>query len=301
MRTDMLTIKNQSKGLISHGVSTCAGCGLELALRHILDVLGENTVIVIPPGCAALFSGYGNETTLKIPGIQVNLENTAAFAAGIRAGFTQQGINNVNVLGMAGDGATADIGIQALSGALERGDRIFYVCYDNEAYMNTGIQGSSSTPLYARTTTTPQGKPVTRKNLMQVVGAHGIPYAATASVGYIDDLRRKTEKAKKINGPVFLHVHTPCPTGWGYDSSMTVELAKLAVRSRCWNLYELLDGITVNISVRIKAPVPVSDYLNPQKRFNGISDEAIYKIQHQMDSDYSSLEDAERRLIRSLD
>jgi pyruvate ferredoxin oxidoreductase beta subunit len=289
----MLTIKHEAKGLISHGVSTCAGCGLELAIRNILDVLGENTIIIIPPGCAALFSGYGNETTLRIPGIQGNLENTAAFASGIRAGFEQQGIKDVNVLGMAGDGATADIGIQALSGAFERGDRILYVCYDNEAYMNTGIQGSSSTPLFARTTTTPQGKPVTRKNLMQIVGAHGIPYAATASVGYIDDLRKKTAKAKNANGPAFLHIHAPCPTGWGYDASMTIEIAKLAVKTRCWNLYELLDGVTVNITKRIKKPLPVKDYLNPQKRFSGVNAEALQKIQDQVDHDYRHLEHLE--------
>ena len=146
----MLKIKDPAKGLIAHGVSTCAGCGLELAIRVILDVLGERTMIVIPPGCAALFSGYGNETALRIPGYQGNLENTAAIAAGIRAGLTQQGIHDVTVLGMAGDGATADIGLQSLSGAFERNDKILYVCYDNEAYMNTGIQASSSTPLHGR-------------------------------------------------------------------------------------------------------------------------------------------------------
>ena len=179
----MLTINDTAKGLVAHGVSTCAGCGLELAIRVILDILGEKTVIVIPPGCAALFSGFGNETTLKIPGVQGNLENTAAIAAGIRAGLAYQGLDDITVLGLAGDGGTADIGLQSLSGALERRDKILYICYDNEAYMNTGIQGSSSTPMGAWTTTTPFGKPVVRKNLMQIVAAHCIPYAATASVG----------------------------------------------------------------------------------------------------------------------
>jgi pyruvate/2-oxoacid:ferredoxin oxidoreductase beta subunit len=215
----MYTIKDPAKGLVAHGVSTCAGCGLELAIRVILDVLGEKTIIVIPPSCAALFSGFGNETTLRIPGVQGNLENTAAIAAGIRAGLDYQGKVDLNVLGLAGDGGTADIGLQSLSGALERRDRILYVCYDNEAYMNTGIQGSSSTPMGAWTTTTPYGKPVNRKNLMQIVGAHGIPYAATASIGYVDDLRKKVKKAKAATttGPAFLHIHAPCPTGWGYE------------------------------------------------------------------------------------
>jgi pyruvate/2-oxoacid:ferredoxin oxidoreductase beta subunit len=288
----MYTIKDPAKGLVAHGVSTCAGCGLELAIRVILDVLGEKTVIVIPPSCSALFSGFGNETTLKIPGIQGNLENTAAVAAGIRAGFEYQGKTDINVLGLAGDGGTADIGLQSLSGALERGDKILYVCYDNEAYMNTGIQGSSSTPLGAWTTTTPYGKPVTRKNLMQIVGAHGIPYAATASVGYIDDLHKKVEKAKTktAEGPAFLHIHAPCPTGWGYDPAQTVELAKLAVATRCWNLYELEYGSRLTITKKIKKVKPAETYLNPQKRFKGVDDDDLTRIQAQIDQDYAQLE-----------
>jgi pyruvate/2-oxoacid:ferredoxin oxidoreductase beta subunit len=277
---------------VAHGVSTCAGCGLELAIRVILDELGEKTIIVIPPSCAALFSGFGNETTLRIPGVQGNLENTAAIAAGIRAGLDHQGKTGLNVLGLAGDGGTADIGLQSLSGALERGDRILYVCYDNEAYMNTGIQGSSSTPMGAWTTTTPYGKPVNRKNLMQIVGAHGIPYAATASIGYIDDLRKKVQKAKAATaeGPAFLHIHAPCPTGWGYDPAQTVALAKLAVTSRCWNLYELVDGSRVTITKRVKQAKPVESYLKPQKRFKGVDAAALGTIQAQIENEYAQLE-----------
>ena len=288
----MYTIKDPAKGLVAHGVSTCAGCGLELAIRVILDVLGENTVIVIPPSCAALFSGFGNETTLRIPGVQGNLENTAAIAAGIRAGFDYQGKTDINVLGLAGDGGTADIGLQSLSGALERGDKILYVCYDNEAYMNTGIQGSSSTPMGAWTTTTPYGKLVNRKNLMQIVGAHGIPYAATASIGYIDDLKKKVIKAKSAiaEGPSFLHIHAPCPTGWAYDPAQTVELAKLAVTSRCWNLYELVDGSRVTITKKIKKVTPAQSYLKPQKRFKGVDADTLAVIQAQIEKDYAQLE-----------
>jgi pyruvate/2-oxoacid:ferredoxin oxidoreductase beta subunit len=288
----MYTIKDSAKGLVAHGVSTCAGCGLELAIRVILDVLGEKTIIVIPPSCAALFSGFGNETTLRIPGVQGNLENTAAIAAGIRAGLDYQGKTDLNVLGLAGDGGTADIGLQSLSGALERGDKILYVCYDNEAYMNTGIQGSSSTPMGAWTTTTPYGKPVNRKNLMQIVGAHGIPYAATASIGYIDDLRKKVEKAQTAlaQGPAFLHIHAPCPTGWGYDPAQTVALAKLAVGSRCWNLYELVDGSQVTITKKMKKPKPVGSYLKPQKRFKGVDGDKLAVIQAQIEKDYAQLE-----------
>lgn len=286
----MLTVKDPAKGLVAHGVSTCAGCGLELAIRVILDVLGEKTMIVIPPGCAALFSGYGNETTLRIPGYQANLENTAAVAAGIRAGLTQQGIHDVNVLGFAGDGATADIGLQALSGAFERNDKILYVCYDNEAYMNTGIQASSSTPLMASTTTTPAGKPVNRKNLMQIVGAHGIPYAATASVGYVDDLHKKVQRARDTDGPSFLHIHAPCPTGWGYVPAKTIELAKLAVTSHCWNLYEMTNGKKIKITKKIKKVTPVKAYLETQKRFRKVTDAELAGIQSCVDDDYAYLE-----------
>ncbi len=286
----MLTIKHPAKGLVAHGVSTCAGCGLELVIRVILDVLGPRTVIVIPPGCAALFSGYGNETTLRIPGFQGNLENTAAITAGIRAGFTHQKIEDVTVLGLAGDGATADIGLQALSGAFERRDKILYVCYDNEAYMNTGIQASSSTPLMASTTTTPGGKPVQRKNLMQIVGAHAIAYAATASTAYVDDLRKKVATAKAADGPAFLHVHTPCPTGWGYPPAKTIAMAKLAVTTRCWNLYELVDGRQLRITKKIKTPKPVKDYLSGQKRFRHVTEDQMAQIQTQVEADYAYLE-----------
>jgi pyruvate ferredoxin oxidoreductase beta subunit len=199
-------------------------------------------------------------------------------------------MEDINVLGLAGDGGTADIGLQSLSGALERGDRILYVCYDNEAYMNTGIQGSSSTPMGAWTTTTPFGKPVNRKNLMQIVAAHGIPYAATASVGYIKDLRKKITRAKEADGPAFLHIHAPCPTGWGYDVAQTVELAKLAVTSRCWNLYEMVAGTQVTITKKIKKASPVGDYFKPQKRFKGMDADTLKQIQVQIDKDYEQLE-----------
>ncbi len=286
----MLTIKTPAKGIVSHGISACHGCGLELVGRIYINTAGRNSVIVIPPGCAALFSGYGNETAVQIPGVQGTLEATAAYAAGIKAGFEIQGRNDINVMGLAGDGATVDIGIQSLSGALERGDKILYMCYDNEAYMNTGIQSSSSTPLFAWTTTTPGGKPVRRKDLLQIVAAHGIPYAATASVAFVDDLKKKVEKALEATkiGPAFLHVHAPCPTGWGYDSSKTIELARAAVESKCWVNYEVIDGEKIIITP-LKKTQPVENYLKPQKRFKGISDEQCKQIQAEVDRLYELL------------
>lgn len=287
----MLTIKTPSKGLVAHGISACHGCGLELVGRIFINTAGRNSVICIPPGCAALFSGYGNETSVQIPGVQGTLEATAAYAAGIKAGFEVQGRDDINVLGLAGDGATVDIGLQSLSGALERGDKILYVCYDNEAYMNTGIQSSSSTPLHAWTTTTPGGKPVRRKDLLQIVAAHGIPYAATASVGYVDDLKKKVQKALEAtkHGPAFLHIHAPCPTGWGYESGKTIELAKAAVDSKCWINYEVFDGEKIVLSP-VKNPVPVENYLKPQKRFKGVSAAQFAEIQAEVDRLYTLLE-----------
>jgi len=281
-------MRNLQAALISHGISTCAGCALELAARHIMDVLGPNTVIVIPPGCAALLSGFGSETALRIPGIQGNLENSAAYAAGIRAGFEMQNRENVTVLALAGDGGTVDIGLQALSGAFERGDRIMYVCYDNEAYMNTGIQGSGSTPMGATTTTTPGGKDRPRKDMLAIAAAHRIPYLASASVGYVKDLKKKVEKAKATLGPSYIHIHAPCPTGWGYDPARTIEVARAAVETGAWPLYEVEKRIT-RITVKVGEPRPVAEYLKLQDRFRHLSDADFDAIQMEVTASTKAL------------
>ncbi|MGE5577799.1 MAG: thiamine pyrophosphate-dependent enzyme [Syntrophothermus sp.] len=287
--TRLLEIKKEAKGLVAHGVSTCAGCGLELAIRVVLAELGPRTIIVIPPGCAALFSGFGKDTALRIAGFQGNLENTAAYAAGIRAGLEAQGKTDITVLGFAGDGGTVDIGLQSLSGAFERGDRILYVCYDNEAYMNTGIQGSGSTDLGAWTTTTPGGKSTRRKDMIQIAAAHRIPYAASASVGYVEDLRRKIARARDAGGPAYIHVHTPCPTGWGFEPDKTIQVAKAAVETRCWNLYEVENGQT-RLTHAVRNPKPVQEYLGLQGRFAGLPEESYRSIQRAVDADYTALE-----------
>lgn len=277
----MTTIKDPARGLVAHGVSTCAGCGLELIIRKVLEVLGENTVIVIPPGCAALFSGFGNETALRIPGFQGNLENTAAYAAGIKAGFEVQGREDVTVLAFAGDGATVDIGIQALSGMFERQDNVLYVCYDNEAYMNTGIQGSGATPLKARTTTTPAGKGNYKKDMMEIAAAHNIPYAASASAAYINDLKKKVKKAKDTRGPSYLHIHTPCPTGWLFDPALSIRVAKAAVETGAWVLYEIENGKR-KINSKTENLKPVEEYIKLQGRFNKMTDEDMRNIQQEI-------------------
>jgi len=281
-------LKSEAKGLVAHGISTCHGCGLELAMRTVLGALGERTILVIPPGCAAMFSGYGKETAVKVAGIQGCLENTAAIAAGIRAGLEVQGIEDVNVVAFAGDGGTVDIGLQSLSGALERGDRIIYICSDNEAYMNTGIQGSGSTPYGARTTTTPAGKRNFRKDMLAIAVAHRIPYVASASAFYPEDLRRKVLKARDCGGPAYIHMFMPCPTGWGYPSEKSVEISELAVKTRIWPLYEVVNG-KYRLTVTVNDPVPVERYLRMQRRFRSLTDEDIAAIQAFVDAEYEKL------------
>lgn len=276
----MYKIEHEAKGLVSHGVSTCAGCGLEIVMRNVMDALDNDVIILIPPGCAALFSGFGAESNLKIPGYQGNLENTAAGASGVRAALDAMGNDHTTVLAFAGDGATVDIGLQSMSGAFERGDRIMYICYDNEAYMNTGNQASSSTPLWSSTTTTPAGKRSGRKDLAQIAMAHNIPYVATASIHNLADLKRKVKKAREADGPSLLHIFAPCPTGWRSAPAKTVEIARLAEKTGCWILYECENG-KVTVNSRLKELAPVQEYLSLQGRFRHLKgaeeQEAIQK------------------------
>lgn len=275
----MYEIKHESKGLLSHGVSTCAGCGLEIVMRNVLDALDNDVIIIIPPGCAALFSGFCSETNLKIPGYQGNLENTASSASGVRAALDAMGNDHTTVLAFAGDGATVDIGLQAMSGAFERGDKIMYICYDNEAYMNTGNQASSSTPLYSSTTTTPAGKQTGRKDLGQIAIAHNIPYVATASIHNLADLKKKVKKAREVDGPSLIHIFAPCPTGWRSLPAKTVEIARLAEQTGCWILYEYENG-KVTVNSKLKELKPVQEYLSLQGRFRHLkSDEEKEAIQ----------------------
>lgn len=284
----MYNIQHESKGLVSHGVSACAGCGLELIIRNTLDVLGEDTIILIPPGCAALFSGYGNETALKIPGFQGNLENTAACAAGVRAALNAKGNKDTTVLAFAGDGATVDIGLQALSGVLERRDKVLYICYDNEAYMNTGVQGSSSTPYYATTTTTPAGKHTEKKNLLQIAVAHNIPYAASASIHNLKDFKNKVQKAMDTDGPSLIHIQTPCPTGWRYHPAKSIELARLAVQTGSWLLYEYENG-KYTINNKLKELKPLEEYIKQQGRFKHLNEQEVEEMQKSVKANYDKL------------
>lgn len=273
----MYDIKTETKGLVTNGISACQGCGLELIMRNVIEALGSDIILVIPPGCAAMFSGSGIEGAVKVAGIQGNLENSAAIAAGIANGLKNQGNYHTRAVAIAGDGATLDIGLQALSGAMERNEDIVYICYDNEAYMNTGVQGSSSTPAGANTTTTPSGKLENSKDLMKIAIAHSVPYAATASPAYLPDLIRKVKKAREIRGTSVLHIHCPCPTGWGHVPAKSVEAAREAVLSGAWLLTEYEDG-KVRINQKPGALGQIENYLRLQRRFRSLTEEQIQTL-----------------------
>ena len=285
----MLTYKVQPKGAVSPGISTCQGCMIDVIFRNVLDILGDDTVLVVPPGCAAQFSGTGPEASVTVAGVQGNLENSAAIASGIANGFKHQGNDHTQVVVIAGDGGTVDIGLQSLSGAMERNENILYICYDNEAYMNTGVQGSSSTPLAASTTTTPAGKPVNNKDLMQVVMAHHVPYAASASVANLPDLRKKVQKAKEIKGCRVLHIMSPCPTGWGYKSAKTVEVAREAINCGAWVLLEYENG-KIKLGRKPAELGQPQKYISLQKRFKGASAESLAALGEHLTERYEYLE-----------
>ena len=267
-----------SKTLFAPGHTACAGCGQSLAARLVIDASGPNTIVVNNTGCLEVFSTKYPESSWEIPWIHSLFENAAAVASGVESALKYLGKKDTtNVIAQGGDGGTADIGLQALSGMLERGHDILYVCYDNEAYMNTGVQRSGLTPTFARTTTTPSGKRAAKKDMLQIVMAHGIDYAATCCVSYPFDLIAKAKKAKEINGPAFLHVLTPCPPGWGYEPAQTIQMGRLAVQTGVWRLIEYEQGTLKETHVVAK-PKPIEEYLRAQRRFRGISETEISKM-----------------------
>ncbi len=272
----------------------CLGCGAVLAMRYLLKGLGPRTMLSIPACCWAVLAGNYPKAYLEVPFVNTAFESTGASVAGIRAALEVRGVEDVAVVGFAGDGGTADIGLQALSGMLERGDDGLYVMYDNEAYMNTGIQRSGATPPGAWTTTTPvgedgQGKRQPKKDMMSIVLAHRVPYAATASISFPEDLVRKARRAREIPGPKFLHILSPCPPGWRYSSEKTVEIARLGVDSRVFPLYEVENGV-YKINRRPSKPRPVVEYLSTQDRFGHLTEAMTERIQAEVDAAWERLE-----------
>lgn len=279
----MLNAKTLNEEEFFYGHKACAGCGGSLAVRIALKVLGEKAVAVLPAGCMSAVGFNFPQLCFSNNAIISTFAGTASMMTGVLAGLKARGITDVQVVGFAGDGGTADIGLQALSGAIDRNDDVLYICYDNEAYMNTGIQKSSLTPFGARTTTTPVGKNVRgnlrqKKNLFEIIAAHDIPYAATASVGYIQDFINKVEKAKNIRGTKFIHVIAPCPTGWGIKTDETVELAKEIVDTGLLYLAEYENG-KYTITYRPKEFSDVASYIKRQVRFRHLTESDIALIE----------------------
>lgn len=265
-----------------YGHKACAGCGGSLAVRAALKVLGKNAVSVLPAGCMSAVGFNFPQLCFSNNSIISTFAGTASMLTGVEAGLRAKGYKDFTAVGFAGDGGTADIGIQALSGAIDRNDNIIYICYDNEAYMNTGIQKSGLTPFGAKTTTTPAGKNIhgnirPKKNMFEIAAAHDIPYAATASVGYIPDFIEKVRKASQIQGTKYIHVIAPCPTGWGVAPDETVEIAREVVESGLWYLAEYENG-KFTLNHKPKEFSSVEDYLRKQGRFRHLDDSDIETI-----------------------
>jgi len=300
-----MTIKYNIKNMprqefFASGHRGCVGCCLALAVRLVAKALGPNIVVVNATGCLEIISSCYPETAWEIPWIHTLFENTAAVASGIEAAFKamkRKGLypadKPVKVVAMAGDGGTADIGLQALSGALERGHEFIYICYDNEAYMNTGVQRSGATPFGASTTTSPAGKVsigqrTWKKNIPEIVAAHHIPYVATANPSYPFDLMNKVSKAYDVKGPAYIHVFAGCPTGWRSPSDTPIELGKLATQTGVFPLYEVEDGKwTMKVEPQLK---PVAEYLKAnQGRYRHLTEDAIGLIQIRVNQEYEAL------------
>jgi pyruvate ferredoxin oxidoreductase beta subunit len=281
------------------GHRACIGCGEALAIRQSFKALDNNIIVVNATGCAEIFGGQFPNMAWQLPWIHTLFENTAAVASGIEAAYKamrRKGVKlpeNTKVVAIGGDGGTSDIGLQALSGALERGHDFTYICFDNEAYMNTGIQRSSSTPFGASTTTSPAGKKSIgqfswKKNMPEIAAAHNIPYVATATHGYPFDLMAKVAKAVATPGPAYVHVLAICPTGWRSPTDTINRQARLAVETGVFPLFEVVNGV-YRMTIETPKLRPVKDYLKIQGRFRHLSDDNIAKIQARVELEYQKL------------
>jgi len=282
--------------LMTSGHLACQGCGATQAMRFALKALGPKTALVIPACCWSVIDGPFPHSSLKVPILHTAFEAAASTASGLKAGLEMRGDTETVVLAWAGDGGTFDIGIQALSGAAERNEDVIYCCYDNEAYMNTGIQRSSSTPIGAWTTTTPGAhwKRRPKKKMIDIMAAHSIPYIATASVAYPQDLIEKFKRARQFKGTRFLHVFAPCPTGWKLAPELSVAMARQAVTAKVFPLLEVTDdGKTWKIWKDFE-PSPIKDYLMAQGRFRHLGEEDLRWVEEETEKYWQYLLSRER-------
>jgi pyruvate ferredoxin oxidoreductase beta subunit len=288
----MVTIKELSKEeCLLKGHAACAGCGPAISLRLLFKALGNKVFLVVPACCTTVIQGQYPYTSFSVPLQNILFESTAASASGIVAALQQRNLKDITVVGWAGDGGTVDIGIQALSGAAERETDFIYICYDNEAYGNTGMQRSGATPYGAWTTTTPSGKRERKKDMPLIMAAHRIPYVATACPSYPIDFVNKLRKAKEIKGTKYIHILAPCPTGWRYDTSKTVELGRLAVQTGLWALFEIeygkfkLNPPSDRLVDKTKRK-PIEEYFALQGRFRSLTKKDVERVQKWVDEDW---------------
>jgi len=290
-----------TKEFLAEGHSFCTGCGEVLAARLAFKALGGNVVVASATGCIEICTTPLPYTSWRVPWLHTLFENTAAEISGVEAGLKilmKKGRipeREIKCIAIAGDGATSDIGLQALSGAFERGHDFLYLCFDNEAYMNTGIQRSSSTPYGASTTTAPPGKfsigQISRKkNMALIAAAHDIPYVATACPSYRFDLMKKVRKGAEVKGPAYVHIYSPCPTGWRYSTNLTVEIGQLAVQTGIFPLYEIENG-RYRLNADPPSLRPIEGYLRMQGRYRHLASEEIEKIQQMVNEDYARLKE----------
>lgn len=284
----MELINYNDEGQFCSGHVACAGCVEALAMRVILNAVGKDTIGVVAPSCAAVILGSHPMSAAKIPVLHGTLESAAASASGIKRALVAQGRDDTTVLCLAGDGGTYDIGLQALSSAAERNEDILYICFDNEGYMNTGGQKSSSTPRNAATGSTPLGKTTRKKNLIAILAAHRIPYLATTSPSHLSDMATKIKKAKSIRGTKVIIVIIPCLPGWGVADNAAVKIARLAIETGVFPLFEVEDGVTYNMTVDQKTQ-PIGAYLAEQKRYRHLSDDERDGLQAEVDETWSRL------------
>jgi pyruvate ferredoxin oxidoreductase beta subunit len=287
------------KEYFAPGHRACIGCGEALAVRLACKAMGSNVIVVNATGCIEIIASQLPYTSWRVPWIHTLFENTAAVASGIESGLKalvrkqRKEDRGTKIIAIAGDGGTVDIGIQALSGAMERGHDFLYLCFDNEAYMNTGIQRSSATPFGASTTTSPAGRVSIgqfswKKDMPAIAAAHNIPYVATACPSYPFDLMDKVKKGLAVKGPAYIHILSVCPTGWSCPGDLTIRIGRLAVKSGIFPLYEVEDG-KYRMSIDFPELRPVTDYMKLQGRFRHLTPEITDQIQQKVVEKYEEL------------
>lgn len=291
MTTVDIKPKIPEQELMCSGHLACPGCGASLAMRYALKALGRETMVIIPACCWSIIAGPFPYSALDVPIYHTAFETAAAVASGMKAALDKKGKEHITVMAWAGDGGTFDIGFQALSGAAERNDDFIYVCYDNEAYMNTGIQRSSATPYGAWTTTTPDNhlKQRPKKDIVAILAAHRIPYIATASIAYPEDFIAKMKRAKAIRGTKFIHIFSPCPPGWKIQDEQSIRISQKAVHSRLFPLIEIENGEKYTLSMEPDG-IPVREYLSVQGRFRKLKEKDFKHIQQEVDNNWEKLQ-----------